>query len=166
MSLMTSLAYVNGRRMQRKGSFKKKSNPLSGKSKITNNNEDAQDVHSRNIRLFAQPIVLLFNLLRFLAFQLWVVLCGSALHTKDLKESLPSQQAKSEDKCKINITEMAHRQPGIGPGEPVLVAQKKHHRKAFEYISKALKIDEDEKGKTIHNVSQCATKRMSDPSYI
>lgn len=33
------------------------------------------------------------------------------------------------------------RQPG--PGEPVLAKQKHHHRKAFEHISKALKLDED-----------------------
>ncbi|CAE1169557.1 SPAST [Acanthosepion pharaonis] len=32
----------------------------------------------------------------------------------------------------------------IGPGEPSLSKQKHHHRKAFEYISKALKIDEEE----------------------
>jgi len=32
------------------------------------------------------------------------------------------------------------------PGAPVLAQQKHHHRKAFEYISKALKLDEDGKG--------------------
>ncbi|KAH9509344.1 hypothetical protein Btru_046806 [Bulinus truncatus] len=32
----------------------------------------------------------------------------------------------------------------IGPGEPALANQKKYHRKAFEYISKALKIDEED----------------------
>ncbi|XP_049279722.1 spastin isoform X2 [Anopheles funestus] len=31
----------------------------------------------------------------------------------------------------------------VGPGDPLLAKQKHHHRRAFEYISKALKIDED-----------------------
>jgi len=34
------------------------------------------------------------------------------------------------------------------PGAPVLAQQKHHHRKAFEYISKALKLDEDGKGRS------------------
>ena len=34
-----------------------------------------------------------------------------------------------------------------GPGDPLLAKQKHHHRKAFEYISKALKIDEENEGK-------------------
>lgn len=33
-----------------------------------------------------------------------------------------------------------------GPAGPALAQQKHHHRKAFEYISKALKIDEENKG--------------------
>ncbi|KAL1375609.1 hypothetical protein pipiens_017398, partial [Culex pipiens pipiens] len=31
----------------------------------------------------------------------------------------------------------------VGPGDPLLAKQKHHHRRAFEYISKALKIDEE-----------------------
>ena len=139
--------------MQRKGSgksFMRKNNPTSGKSKRSPKNDESQDVHSRNIRLVAQPVVLLFNLLRFLAFQLWLgltLLCGS--RALPVKDSMPCQQTKSKDDCKINITEMAHRQPNAGPGEPILVEQKRHHRKAFEYISKALKVDEDDKGELI-----------------
>lgn len=36
---------------------------------------------------------------------------------------------------------------GPGPGDPLLAKQKHHHRRAFEYISKALKIDEENEGK-------------------
>lgn len=32
---------------------------------------------------------------------------------------------------------------GPGPADPLLAKQKHHHRRAFEYISKALKIDEE-----------------------
>lgn len=41
--------------------------------------------------------------------------------------------------------EMAHIH-SVGPGDPLLAKQKHHHRKAFEYISKALKIDEENEG--------------------
>ncbi|CAD5111173.1 DgyrCDS509 [Dimorphilus gyrociliatus] len=37
--------------------------------------------------------------------------------------------------------------PTPGPGEPALALQKHHHRKAFEYVSKALKLDEEDKGR-------------------
>ena len=37
-----------------------------------------------------------------------------------------------------------HLLPQPGPAEPVLAKQKHHHRKAFEYISKALKLDEED----------------------
>ena len=35
---------------------------------------------------------------------------------------------------------------GPGPADPLLAKQKHHHRRAFEYISKALKIDEENEG--------------------
>ncbi|XP_066249266.1 spastin isoform X4 [Euwallacea similis] len=38
------------------------------------------------------------------------------------------------------------RNSGPGPGDPLLAKQKHHHRRAFEYISKALKIDEENEG--------------------
>lgn len=36
--------------------------------------------------------------------------------------------------------------PGPGPADPLLAKQKHHHRRAFECISKALKIDEENEG--------------------
>ncbi|ELT94540.1 hypothetical protein CAPTEDRAFT_225098 [Capitella teleta] len=35
----------------------------------------------------------------------------------------------------------------VGPGEPALAKQKHHHRKAFECISRALKLDEEDRGR-------------------
>ncbi|XP_032577656.1 spastin isoform X2 [Drosophila sechellia] len=50
----------------------------------------------------------------------------------------------------IQPLEMAANRPGggysPGPGDPLLAKQKHHHRRAFEYISKALKIDEENEG--------------------
>ncbi|XP_063992057.1 spastin isoform X3 [Diachasmimorpha longicaudata] len=38
------------------------------------------------------------------------------------------------------------RRSGPGPADPLLAKQKHHHRRAFEFISKALKIDEENEG--------------------
>ena len=49
-----------------------------------------------------------------------------------------------------NITSGLHKNNYLsspGPGDPLLAKQKHHHRRAFEYISKALKIDEENEGK-------------------
>lgn len=52
------------------------------------------------------------------------------------------------------VAEMAqsHRSSGPGPGDPLLAKQKHHHRRAFEYISKALKIDEENEGMNDQNL--------------
>ncbi|KAG7204053.1 hypothetical protein KM043_001910 [Ampulex compressa] len=44
------------------------------------------------------------------------------------------------------MSQMPRRPVGPGPGDPLLAKQKHHHRRAFEFISKALKIDEDNDG--------------------
>lgn len=43
-------------------------------------------------------------------------------------------------------TSSGHMPTSPGPGDPLLAKQKHHHRRAFEYISKALKIDEENEG--------------------
>ncbi|XP_055378229.1 spastin isoform X1 [Condylostylus longicornis] len=44
------------------------------------------------------------------------------------------------------LVEMSTHRSGPGPADPLLAKQKHHHRRAFEYISKALKIDEENEG--------------------
>lgn len=44
------------------------------------------------------------------------------------------------------MSQVPRRPIGPGPGDPLLAKQKHHHRRAFEFISKALKIDEDNEG--------------------
>lgn len=56
-----------------------------------------------------------------------------------VKDGVVSTELAQED--------MAHH---VGPGDPLLAKQKHHHRKAFEYISKALKIDEENEGEWVH----------------
>ncbi|XP_063428259.1 spastin-like isoform X2 [Mytilus trossulus] len=119
-----------------------------------NQGRNYESVHRRNLDLFAAPLLFLFSLLRYLAVQLWVVLgiiiCRS-------RSAIPSRNRWRQNSALISDAEsgantelhrsskMAARDPG--PGEPALVSQKHHHRKAFEYISKALKIDEEHDGK-------------------
>ncbi|XP_032593141.1 spastin isoform X2 [Drosophila grimshawi] len=61
-----------------------------------------------------------------------------------LAQALPQRQRA------IQPLEMAGNRAGgnysPGPGDPLLAKQKHHHRRAFEYISKALKIDEENEG--------------------
>lgn len=149
--------------MQRKGSgriFGRKKPPGKGKQ----SDKDQDPVHRRNFRWAALPVIFLFNLLRFLAFQLWIVLtfvCRSGAHALDVKtininkqksaadnlESGGQQQSLTTPLVHTPLHEMASaRVPSVGPGEPALAKQKHHHRKAFECISKALKIDEEDRG--------------------
>ncbi|KAH8383555.1 hypothetical protein KR009_009281 [Drosophila setifemur] len=66
--------------------------------------------------------------------------------------SNPEQQLANQPQRyrAIQPLEMAANRPGggysPGPGDPLLAKQKHHHRRAFEYISKALKIDEENEG--------------------
>lgn len=46
-----------------------------------------------------------------------------------------------------HLTHATSMRGGPGLTDPLLAQQKKHHRKAYEYISKALRIDEDHSGK-------------------
>ncbi|XP_052058183.1 spastin-like isoform X2 [Mytilus californianus] len=119
-----------------------------------NQGRNYDSFHRRNLDLFAAPLLFLFSLLRYLAVQLWVVLgiiiCRS-------RSAIPSRNRWRQNSALISDAESGantelHRSPKMaardpGPGEPALVSQKHHHRKAFEYISKALKIDEEHDGK-------------------
>lgn len=55
------------------------------------------------------------------------------------------QQLEMFNKNSAGIAPVGGSSPG--PGDPLLAKQKHHHRRAFEYISKALKIDEENEGK-------------------
>ncbi|XP_013400070.1 spastin isoform X4 [Lingula anatina] len=105
--------------------------------------------HTRNIRVVAYPVVLLFHLIRALAFQLWLLLvfaCNTTSRLLPRKYNHLNRQdsATSDIQEVVTMSNGTPSNPGTGPAEPVLSRQKQHHRKAFEYISKALKIDEEE----------------------
>ena len=137
--------------MQRKGSGK-----IFGKKKAKGKgNEDPGDrptIHRRNIRIAAYPLVILFNIIRSIAFQLWILLtfvCRTSSRALPLKTKL---NRAGEENLKHPIDMASAKRPGSG--DPALVRQKYHHRKAFEYISKALKVDEEDKGRNFVNKYQ------------
>jgi len=161
--------------------------------------QPAETVHRRNVHLFAQPVILAFHVIRFLAFQLWLLLSlayrvGSvvvasrpqtssepvqigATAEQDAADAETRRTSSSSTSSVVEMTRLgAAGSPGraaagpsaggggytLRPGAPVLAQQKHHHRKAFEYISKALKLDEDGKGLT---ASSCcfAFNKLSFP---
>ncbi|XP_041044318.1 spastin isoform X2 [Carcharodon carcharias] len=85
---------------------------------------DRLSLHKRNLYYFAYPLVAVFSFLRFLAFHLWLFFAYV---------------------CQ-RLAEMASRKttPSVATAEPEQIRQS--HKLAFDYISTALKIDEDDKG--------------------
>ena len=144
-----------------------------GKKPRTGKGKDGQieqeSVHRRNFRVAAYPVLIIFQLIRFLAFQLWLLLTvacqsvhsvSSAIKSTNKDQPLFQEDIELSEENEVFEThtpvfehiifpEMPQTPtslPNPGPGEPALVKQKQHHRKAFEYISKALKLDEENKG--------------------
>ncbi|XP_071649797.1 spastin isoform X3 [Temnothorax longispinosus] len=121
-------------------------------------------VHKRNLYIVSFPLILLFNVLRTLLYQLFVVF--KYLYTST--SQLIQRRQASKQTCQLEIvvgqnpadgrlingnrienevmSQVPRRPMGPGPGDPLLAKQKHHHRRAFEFISKALKIDEDNEG--------------------
>ncbi|XP_060524771.1 spastin isoform X1 [Cylas formicarius] len=110
-------------------------------------------VHKRNLYIVSFPVIFLFTILRSLLYQIFIILrfiyCRSSSYIiYTCHEPTVSEETEPNKYILVEeITEMAQvRAVGPGPGDPLLAKQKHHHRRAFEYISKALKIDEENEG--------------------
>lgn len=138
----------------------KKSRKSDGEcSKHLNTNSDFEtSVHKRNLCIVSFPIILLFNILKSLLYQIFVILrflYYSSVHyiikqpnqVECLESNLSNEETilTSEETVVMSLTNNGH--SGPGPGDPLLAKQKHHHRRAFEFISKALKIDEENEGR-------------------
>ncbi|RZC40663.1 spastin [Asbolus verrucosus] len=134
------------------GKKSRKSDPDIARNDVMFTSYSETSVHKRNLCIVSFPIIFLFNVLRTLLYQIFVILrfvyCSSSNYLIK-KRQFECENAQSGS-CVVveEITEMAqvHRVSGPGPGDPLLAKQKHHHRRAFEYISKALKIDEENEG--------------------
>ncbi|XP_076442113.1 spastin-like isoform X2 [Babylonia areolata] len=111
-------------------------------------NRNYQSIHGRNLKIFAAPLLFIFAVLRTLAYQLWVALFLLGCRSRQaLTQRSAASQKVTDEEAPCLATPMASNErnrQGVGPGEPALALQKHHHRKAFEHISRALKIDEED----------------------
>lgn len=115
-------------------------------------------VHKQNFYIVSYPIIFLFNILRTLLYQLFIIFkyiftASSRIVYRPvvLRKDCSKLEIVTDDgnnKVGEEIIQMSTvpKQIGPGPGDPLLAKQKHHHRRAFEYISKALKIDEENEG--------------------
>ena len=157
--------YGYGGRMHRKGPsrfFGKKK----GVNKNKTNDNGAESIHKRNLHLFAVPLIAVFNILRFIAFQLWLLLSlvfATSQHLMPVKKDDHGESVvlTGDKDTHVNIGDApckptkGHFRQSSGSGEPSLAKQRHHHRQAFEWISRALKIDEEDRGKITLPCKRC-----------
>lgn len=117
--------------------------------------------HQQNLYIVSFPIIVLFNILRSILYQVFIIfkyIFNISLHYlyqpirkrhTNRNISVNSEKVgQSTNSNQISVVMISRPQHLIspGPGDPLLAKQKHHHRRAFEYISKALKIDEENEG--------------------
>lgn len=129
----------------------------------------AESVHERNLYIVSFPLIFVFNILRSVLYLFYVIfryIWKSASKIFILKSvNLPTRfnrtncevqptsivEIPPEHLCEEYTDQMSYHKTKFthSPGsvDPLLAKQKDHHRKAFEFISKALKIDEENEGK-------------------
>lgn len=115
-------------------------------------------VHKQNLYIVSFPIIILFNILRSILYQIFIIfkyifnVSSHFLYQPVHKSRANAQTCATSDQLQVlhshQVEIMATRPRFIppGPGDPLFAIQKHHHRRAFEYISKALQIDEENKG--------------------
>lgn len=147
---------------------------VTSESDATPTTETRESVHKQNLYIVSFPIILLFNILRSILYQFFIVfkyifnVSSHFLHhplrkrNKNTSENCVSHSNASEALLTTErrtavpnvmpLPIVSQQSTGPGPGDPMLAKQKHHHRRAFEYISKALKIDEENEGKHIKGI--------------
>lgn len=145
--------------MNRKGSSRYsglKKGDSKAKVKISNN----PSVHRRNLRIVSLPLLLLFSLLRAIAFQLWLAISAGLSASRRI---LTRRKSTTDAEVVTAMSGRTTHRASVMTGEPTLNKQKQHHRNAFEHISKALKIDEEDSGNESRSKGDNAFINM--PSY-
>ncbi|CAG5135741.1 unnamed protein product [Candidula unifasciata] len=101
-------------------------------------------VHSRNFRFFAAPLLVIFVFVRSLAYQFFLAVVLISRYSRRVVTLRSIRESPGAVETTNTMSGNAKGKAAVGPAEPALANQKKHHRKAFEFISKALKIDEED----------------------
>lgn len=172
----------NANRMVRGNKNNQSNNGRSPAKKNTNENcelmtsetpttpEARDSVHKQNLYIVSFPIIFFFNILRSVLYQFFIVFKYVFNVSAQLVQR-PVQRTDNNIEIAIDsstnglledrgseqqLDEMAApaRASGPGPADPLLAKQKHHHRRAFEYISRALKIDEENEGKLLRAARQ------------
>lgn len=119
-------------------------------------------VHKRNLYFVSFPVVLFFNILSSLVYHIYLIIKYLYCHFSKLgllqrlrRRAATHVQEVADEKTLCEAPPLAPEMStkfgpkhaaGPGPADPLLARQKAHHRNAFEYITKALKIDEENEG--------------------
>lgn len=145
---------------------------------------DTRDsVHKQNLFIVSFPIIVLFNILRSVLYHIFIIF-KYIFNVSSNYMPIVKRQTNHPNSIEIDVNSvqvqplnsqvcgdgsgsaMASSRPaaGPGPGDPLLAKQKHHHRRAFEYISKALKIDEENEGTHQHRPTNLCTQ-LSDMDF-
>lgn len=120
--------------------------------------EHRDSVHKQNLYIVSFPIIILFNILRSILYHFFIIfkyIFNVSSHYIPLRKRQTANIEVCVDSEKVqelnnqvvdSMSSRPHHVSGPGPADPLLAKQKHHHRRAFEYISKALKIDEENEG--------------------
>lgn len=112
---------------------------------VPSENPPGNDSEKRTLIFLSFPIVMLFNLIKTILFELFIVLKFVYNSSSQL---LKPSTANQEN---VNL-EIVKGDENKGSSEmDSLLLQKNHHKKAFEFISQALKIDETQNAGLFRN---------------
>lgn len=126
-------------------------------------------VHERNLYFVSFPLILVFNALRSVLYMFFVIFMyvwkKSSSKIVIIRTTVKTAYKQESDiNCEPTevftekpqpvyqeLEKMSHHRRVSNPNssghvDPLLAKQKDHHRKAFEFISRALKIDEENEG--------------------
>lgn len=112
------------------------SNSPPSKEEASDNSLD-NETEKKTLIFLSFPIVLLFNFLKTILFELFIVIKFVYNTSSRILNKPPSTTNQEEVKLEI-----VKGDENKGDDMDLLQMQKNHHKKAFEYISQALKIDE------------------------
>lgn len=102
------------------------------------NSGNDSDKERKTFLLLSFPIILVFNILKTLLFEIFIIL-KFVYNTSSRILNKPSNQTEEVNLETVNGSEDID---ATMDSMDMLQRQKYHHKRAFEYISQALKIDE------------------------
>lgn len=117
-------------------------------------NSTTLSVHERNLYIFSLPLLVSFNLIHSLIYFILIGvkhLWKCILKFRNLRQRCTEKTQTTEIEINKSYTEDRIRSTEImsknsNYRENLLMKQKVHHKKAFEFITKALQIDEEVEG--------------------